>query len=95
MNNKNEIYSYNIYEQKKVFLGRFINSIDSISWDKTSKHLFLLQNEDLLICDLEFTNCKKFLEVPRNDNFINNSKISQFVFARDNAFEVYNLDEIF
>lgn len=94
MNEGNEIYSYNIYDKEKELLGRFINHIESLKWHEDSMHLYLMQNENLLICDLKFSNCKKLLSVAKSDNFINNSERSQFIFVKEDTFEVYNLDKI-
>jgi hypothetical protein len=94
LNDANEINSYNIYEKENILLGRFINNIESIKWHEDSKHLYLIQNENLLICDLEFSNCKKLFEISENDDFINNSERSQFIFVKKDTFKVYNLNEI-
>ena len=94
MNQNNEIKIYEIYKKQEILLGRFINPIESIKWHDDFLHLYLMQDSNLLVCDLEFSNCSKLLEVGENDTFINNSEQSQFIFVKDATLEVYDLSEV-
>jgi len=93
LNKDNEIILYNLYEKEQILLARFIKKMDSIQWHKDSKHLYLIQNDTLLICDLEFSNCNKILEISEKDKFHIIPELSQFVFEEKDTFEVYNLSK--
>lgn len=93
-NEENEISYYNIYEKTQYLIGRFINKLDLVKWHKNAQHLYLMQNQDLLICDLEFSNCNKLLKIEDSLNFILNIEHSQFIFLNKDKFEIYNLDKI-
>lgn len=93
LNDKNEIYTYDIYESEKQLIARFIDKIHLVKWHNESKHIYLIKNSNLLICDLEFSNCNKLLEIPDLEN-LNITDQSQIIFLNKDNLLLYDLNKI-
>jgi len=90
LNNKGEIVTYNIYLKEKELLARFYEDIESIKWHYDSKHIYIYKNKNLLLCDLDFTNCNKIFD---QNPFINTSK-PIYTLVQKNNLAVFDLSEV-
>lgn len=57
LSNQGEIYVYSFETLEDNLIGRFAKKIDYLAWLFDGKHIFILQDGNLLLCDLTMDNC--------------------------------------
>ncbi len=62
-----EIHNYSFETLENILIGRFAKKVDYVSWMFDGKHIFIVQNGDLLLCDLTMDNCPIVLNEVSSD----------------------------
>lgn len=57
LSTRGEIYVYSFEDLKRDFVGRFAKKIEYLGWAHDNKHIFIINNGNLLMCDLTMDNC--------------------------------------
>lgn len=94
LNEEGELVSYNLYLREKDLLGRFYGVINDIYWHSDSDHIILERTDKIEICDLDFLNCNKLLDIRKDSRLFINEKTSEFIYELNNSFEVIDLSEV-
>jgi len=75
LSDNGEVHIYSFDTSKDKLIGRFSKKIDYIAWLFDGKHIFLLIDNELLLCDLSMTNCPVLIDSVSPDNiFISQTK---------------------
>lgn len=84
-----EIVIYDKFSNSKELLARFTLPVEKIEWYFDGKHIFLLKQNDLSLCDLTFENCINILVFDENDKFIEFPYHKKFAVVNDESILTY------